>query len=67
MAEVAVVGAGMTTFPATLRAAKRVEHFQQPGGEASKGGARIGLVYNIGGPTAASAITILRGPGSDGE
>jgi acetyl-CoA C-acetyltransferase len=30
-------------------------------------GARIGLAHNIGGPTAVSAVTILEGPGTDGE
>lgn len=30
-------------------------------------GARIGVVHNIGGPTAVSAVTILEGPGDDGK
>jgi acetyl-CoA acetyltransferase len=30
-------------------------------------GARIGVAHNIGGPTAVSAITILEGPGPDGQ
>ncbi len=30
-------------------------------------GARIGLAHNIGGPTAVAAVTILEGPGANGE
>jgi acetyl-CoA C-acetyltransferase len=46
-----------------------VELFQQLRGEAVNqvDGARIAVAHNIGGPTAASTVTILEGPGTNGR
>lgn len=48
--------------------AQCVELFQQLRGEAVNqvDGARIHLAFNIGGPTAALAVTLLEGPGAHG-
>lgn len=55
--------------PGATGVAQCVELFQQLRGEAVNqvDGARIALAHNIGGPTAVSAVTILEGPGSDGD
>jgi acetyl-CoA C-acetyltransferase len=49
--------------------AQCVEVFEQLRGDACNriDGARIALAHNIGGPTAVSAVTILEGPGTNGE
>jgi hypothetical protein len=54
--------------PGATRVAQCVELFRQlPGEAADQGdGARIALPHNIGRPTAASAVTILEGPGANG-
>lgn len=55
--------------PGATGVAQCVELFQQLRGTAVNqvDDARIGLAHNIGGPTAVSAVTILGGPGTDGE
>jgi acetyl-CoA C-acetyltransferase len=55
--------------PGATGVAQCVELFEQLRGHAANqvDGARIGLAHNIGGPTAVSAVTILEGPGTDGE
>jgi hypothetical protein len=54
--------------PGATGVAQCVELFRQlPGEAANQGdGARIALAHNIGRPTAASAVTILEGPGANG-
>jgi acetyl-CoA C-acetyltransferase len=55
--------------PGATRVAQCVKLSEQVRGTAAAGwvdGARIGLAHNIGGPTAASAVTFLEGPGDDG-
>jgi acetyl-CoA C-acetyltransferase len=46
-----------------------VEVFEQLRGDACDqiDGARIALAHYIGDPTAVSAVTMLEGPGADGE
>jgi hypothetical protein len=63
--------AGLTAkgdTPGATGVAQCVELFRQLPGEATNqgDGARIALPHNIGGPTAASAATILEGPGANG-
>jgi len=55
--------------PGATGVAQCVELFAQLRGEAVNQveGARIALAHNIGGPTAVSAVTILEGPGTDGN
>jgi acetyl-CoA C-acetyltransferase len=55
--------------PGATGVAQCVELFEQLRGDAINqiDGARIGLAHNIGGPTAVSAVTILKGPGRDGK
>jgi hypothetical protein len=63
--------AGLTAegdTPGATGVAQCVELFRQlPGEAANQGdGARIALPHNVGRPTAASAVTILEGPGANG-
>ena len=55
--------------PGATGVAQCVELFAQLRGEAVNqvDGARIALAHNIGGPTAVSAVTILEGPGTNGD
>ncbi len=54
--------------PGSTGVTQCVELFQQLRGEAVNpvDGARIHLAFNIGGPTAVSAVTLLEGPGANG-
>lgn len=55
--------------PGATGIAQCVELFEQLPGDACNevDGPRIALAHNIGGPTAVSAVTILKGPGANGE
>ena len=55
--------------PGATGVAQCVEPFEQLRGDACNevDGPRIALAHNIGGPTGVPAVTILKGPGANGE